>query len=98
MSDPTPTPRGSPIHCDVLVVGGGPVGACVAALLAPGSAASREPLRVCVLEPNRPALPTADSALESRVVALSRASEHILESADAWRRVFGPRVAAYERM
>jgi 2-octaprenylphenol hydroxylase len=76
---------------DVLVVGGGPVGACVAALLVPK-------LRVCVLEPKRPQLPADGSALESRVVAISRASERILESAGAWTRILGPRVAAYERM
>ncbi len=83
---------------DVAVVGGGPVGACAAALLLRGSAHNAEPLRVCVLEPNRPAPPAQDSALDSRVVALSRASEHLLESADAWRRMLGSRVAAYERM
>ncbi len=34
----------------------------------------------------------------SRVVAISRASERILNSAGAWTRIAGPRVAAYERM
>jgi len=36
--------------------------------------------------------------LESRVVAISRASERIVNSAGAWARVIGPRVEAYERM
>jgi len=75
---------------DVLIVGGGPVGACAGALLAHGS------LRVCILEPKRPPPPTG--GLDSRVVAISRASERILNSAGAWTRVAGPRVAAYERM
>jgi 2-octaprenylphenol hydroxylase len=83
---------------DVLVVGGGPVGACAAALLLRGSSENIAPLRVCVLEPNRPQPPLEGSALESRVVAVSRASEHILKSASAWDRVLGPRVGAYERM
>lgn len=83
---------------DVLIVGGGPVGACAAALLTGGSAGSLAPLRVCILEPKRPQPPSVGSALEARVVAVSRASERILESAGAWTRVLGPRVAAYERM
>jgi 2-octaprenylphenol hydroxylase len=88
---------------DVLVVGGGPVGACAAALLLRGSSDNGSsysigPLRVCVLEPNRPQPPLEGSALESRVVAMSRASERILKSASAWDRVLGPRVGAYERM
>jgi 2-octaprenylphenol hydroxylase len=88
---------------DVMVVGGGPVGACAAALLLRGSvdngsSYSNGPLRICVLEPNRPQTPLEGSALESRVVAVSRASERILKSAGAWDRVLGPRVGAYERM
>jgi 2-octaprenylphenol hydroxylase len=75
---------------DVLIVGGGPVGACAGALLAHGS------LRVCILEPKRPPPPTGE--LDSRVVAISRASERILNSAGAWTRVAGPRIEAYERM
>ena len=51
-----------------------------------------------MLEPKRPQPPSDGSALDSRVVALSRASERILESAGSWRRVLGPRVAPYERM
>ncbi len=83
---------------DVLVVGGGPVGACAAALLVRGSSGSLAPLRVCVLEPKRPQQPASGSTLDARVVAVSRASERILESAGAWAEVLGPRVEAYERM
>jgi len=83
---------------DVVVVGGGPVGACAAALLVEGSSGINVPLRVCVLEPHRPKPPTDGSPLEPRVVAVSRASERIVRSAGAWERVLGPRVAPYERM
>lgn len=83
---------------DVLVVGGGPVGACAAALLARGTVSDARPLGVAVLEPRRPLSPRARDPMDLRVVALSRASERILDSAGAWSRIQGPRVAAYERM
>jgi 2-polyprenylphenol 6-hydroxylase len=83
---------------DVLVVGGGAVGACAAALLVRGSSADLAPLRVCLLEPKRPQQPASGSPMDARVVAVSRASERILESAGAWAHILGPRVAAYERM
>src|SRR5437588_97900 len=83
---------------DVLVVGGGPVGACLGALLAGGACSGARALSVAVLEPRPPAPLPADAALEARVVALSRASEHLLRSAGAWRGIAGPRLSAYERM
>jgi 2-polyprenylphenol 6-hydroxylase len=83
---------------DVLVIGGGAVGACAAGLLVRGSSATLTPLRVCLLEPNRPQQPATGSPMDARVVAVSRASEHILESAGAWAHILGPRVEAYQRM
>jgi 2-polyprenylphenol 6-hydroxylase len=79
---------------DVVIVGGGPVGACAGALLAHGGAGGRA-LSVAVLEPN---VPSADAPPDTRVVALSRASERILTRAGAWPRIFGPRLSPYERM
>ena len=83
---------------DVAIVGGGPVGACAAALLARGAAGGSGALRVALLEPGAPAPLPADAPLEARVVALSRASEHILTRAGAWARIRGPRLSPYERM
>ncbi len=75
--------------CDVLIVGGGPVGICVGALLA--RAAGHGPaLRVALLQ-------SAAAPIDGRVLAVSRASERILGAAGAW-----PDIAlhawAYERM
>jgi 2-polyprenyl-6-methoxyphenol hydroxylase-like FAD-dependent oxidoreductase len=75
---------------DVAVVGGGPVGACAAALLARG--AGGRALSVALLEPQPPAPLPAGAPLEARVVAVSRASERTLASAGAWPEILGPRV------
>jgi 2-polyprenylphenol 6-hydroxylase len=80
---------------DVAIVGGGPVGACAAALLARAGASGRS---VVLIEPHVPEPLSADAPLESRVVALSRASERILRRAGAWPALDGPRLCAYERM
>ncbi len=81
---------------DVLIVGGGPAGACLGALLARGDDANR--LRVAVLEPRRPGPVALQAPMDTRVVALSRSSERILSGAGAWERITGPRACAYERM
>jgi 2-polyprenylphenol 6-hydroxylase len=79
---------------DVLVIGGGPVGACLAALLARGAA---KPFRVAVLEPSRPDMPSPEAPIDPRVVAISRSSERILAAAGAWPGVI-QRLSPYERM
>ena len=83
---------------DALIVGGGPVGAYLAALLVRAGQRESRALRVVVLEPKRPALPAADAPLDARVVACSRASERILNSAGAWSAIRGRRASPYERM
>lgn len=83
---------------DVLIVGGGPVGASAAALLQAATKDARQPLRVAVLEHNRPAATLPDAPLDSRVSALSRASERILTAIGAWPLIPRSRMQAYERM
>jgi 2-octaprenylphenol hydroxylase len=83
---------------DVLVVGGGPVGGAVAALLANATRTERDPLRIAVLEPRRPAYPAADAPVDLRVSAYSRASERVLQAAGAWDAITARRVCPYERM
>ncbi|MGH8299911.1 MAG: FAD-dependent monooxygenase, partial [Steroidobacteraceae bacterium] len=91
-----PTPAGE--RWDVLIVGGGPVGASAAALLQIATKDTRRPLRVAVLELNRPAATTSDAPLDSRVSALSRASERILTAIGAWSLIPPSRMQPYERM
>jgi 2-polyprenylphenol 6-hydroxylase len=82
---------------DVIIVGGGPVGACAGALLArstPGTSG----LSVALLEPRWPRAAPAEARPDPRVVALSRASERLLRRAGAWTRMPAERLAAYERM
>ncbi len=87
---------------DVLIVGGGPVGACLAALLARAGQRGARPMRVVVLEPKRPALTDRESAqrapMDTRVVACSRASERIITAAGAWNSICERRASPYERM
>ncbi len=83
---------------DVLIVGGGPVGASAAALLQTASKEARRPLRVAVLEPNRPAAIPPDAPLDARVSAVSRASERILTAVGAWPLIPASRMQPYERM
>jgi len=86
---------------DVLIVGGGPVGACAGALLV-GAGRGAPGLSVALLEPRAqqllPLAAATDAAHDSRVVALSRASERVLTHAAAWPRIAATRLSPYERM
>ena len=66
---------------DAVIVGGGMVGLCAAALLAADPRLSS--WRVAVVEPATPRPPRNDS-VDLRVSALSRASQRILGAARAW--------------
>lgn len=70
---------------DILVIGGGMVGACAAALIA--AEPSLHEARVALLEPNAPQSPPPDDDVDLRVSAISRASERVLDRAQAWRHV-----------
>jgi 2-octaprenylphenol hydroxylase len=74
---------------DVLVVGGGPVGAALGALLARAGNGGGA-WRVGLLE-------AAAAPADGRVIAVSRASEKILGAAGAWSAI-KPHAWAYERM
>jgi 2-polyprenylphenol 6-hydroxylase len=94
----TASSAGADEPLDVLVVGGGPVGASAAALLKVGATRARRPLRIALLEARRPAPSAPDAAFDARVSALSRASERILNAIGAWQLMPQSRLQPYERM
>jgi 2-polyprenylphenol 6-hydroxylase len=83
---------------DVLIVGGGPAGACAGALLQHAAQSLPRRLEVAVLETQRPATRAVDAPFDARVSALSRASERILRRVGAWDSMPVERIQPYERM
>jgi 2-polyprenylphenol 6-hydroxylase len=83
---------------DVAIVGGGPVGGCLAALLARAGAGTSGSFKVVLIEPKRLPMPLPTAPMDLRVVALSRASERALDRAGAWQTIAANRVSPYERM
>ena len=91
------------LNFDVVIVGGGPVGATLGALLrhAPAGRVPRVLLLERALPPERARSPVdAASTPDLRVFALSRASERILRAIGGWEVLAADPVAlaAYERM
>jgi 2-octaprenylphenol hydroxylase len=81
---------------DVVIVGGGMVGAAIAALLVTRPEARA--LRVAIVEPKPADPPFAGEPLDLRVSALSRASEQLVRAVGAWPRLAERDPCAYERM
>ena len=81
---------------DLVVVGGGAVGATFAALAV--RQAGLPAARVVVIERDRPPPWTLTEGYDLRVFALSRASARILTAAGAWDAIVAARVSPYERM
>src|SRR5690606_13210102 len=79
----------------ILIIGGGMVGACAAALAA-GDRRLAD-LRIAVLEGQPPTTPPDDD-VDLRVSALSRASERILDCAGAWSLIPQAHRCAYTEM
>ncbi|WP_020157889.1 MULTISPECIES: FAD-dependent monooxygenase [Methylobacter] len=77
---------------DVVIVGGGMVGAAVACSLG----GSR--LKVAVIESSLPQSFSADQPHDLRVSALSIASKNILETVGAWPGIIGRRFCPFRRM
>jgi 2-octaprenylphenol hydroxylase len=79
----------------IIIVGGGMVGACAAALAATDPYLAD--LRIAVLEANPPASPPQGD-IDLRVSAVSRASQRILAAAGAWSLVPQQSLSPYENM
>ncbi len=78
---------------DIVVVGGGMIGLAMAAAL------SGQGRRIGIVEAGgAPAPVVAGEALRARVVALSRASQALLDNVGAWRQILAWRATAYRRM
>ena len=77
---------------DIIIVGGGMVGACMAL------AAAREGFQVTLLEPRQPSFDWTGDDFDIRVSALTRTSETILRNLDVWQGMQQRRVTAYENM
>jgi len=71
---------------DLVIIGGGMVGACLAALV--GAEPKLAGWKVAIVEPAAPR-PPADGEIDLRVSALSRASQRILAHAGAWAGIEG---------
>ncbi len=81
---------------DLLIIGGGMVGACLAALAGSDRELSR--LRIALLEPHPPTRPPAGNDVDLRVSAISRGSQRMLESIGAWAHIPSQHVSAYSDM
>lgn len=81
---------------DVLIGGGGMVGASLATLLATRSGTAG--LRLALVEPRPTLMPLAQEPLDVRVSAVSRAGERLLKEVGAWSLLSARAPAAYERM
>ena len=82
----------SDTYYDIAIVGGGMVGACLAASLAQSS------LRILVLETGKPSAASASGDYDLRVSAITRVSERIFRSLGAWDAMTALRVAPFREM
>ncbi len=80
----------------IVVIGGGLVGACTAALAAANPAFQN--MRIALVESQPPSMPPPEQGVDLRVSAISRASERILESFGAWSSIPSEHRSPYSDM
>jgi len=81
---------------DIAIIGGGPVGATTAALLARHG--GFPPERIALLAPELAEAGGSQGPPDLRVAAISRSSQQVLRNARAWSRLPAERLCAYECM
>ncbi|CAB1274538.1 UbiH/UbiF/VisC/COQ6 family ubiquinone biosynthesis hydroxylase [Candidatus Nitrosacidococcus tergens] len=87
--------RSSATHYDVLIVGAGMVGACLALALSQ----SEKKYRIALIEAHPPELNTLLSEdYDLRVSAITRASENIFRNIHVWRNIEAKRVSPFRKM
>ena len=79
-------------HYDVIISGGGMVGASLAAAL------GQHGIAVAVIEPRLPSLEWPRAEYDIRVSAITRSTEKMFEKVGAWPKMFEMRVAPYQHM
>jgi 2-polyprenylphenol 6-hydroxylase len=79
-------------ECDVVIIGGGMVGATLAALLGDSV------LRVAVVEPAPPQCDWPEDSVDLRVSALTAASQRILDAVGAWPAMVALGVSPFREM
>jgi 2-octaprenylphenol hydroxylase len=77
---------------DIIILGGGLAGACLASLLANRSRS------ITLVEARLPQRAPTDESVDLRVSAISRATQRILAACGAWQQIAPGPICAYERM
>ena len=81
-------------HYDIIIVGGGMVGASLAC----GLAEEAEQLKIAVIDANKPSLDWDKDSYDMRVSAITRASQNIFKNIGVWDKIVAQRVSPYHDM
>jgi 2-polyprenylphenol 6-hydroxylase len=81
---------------DIVIVGAGMVGTCMATLLARSQLCP--PARIALVDARPPTAPPPEADIDLRVSAISRATERIFAFAGVWQEVRRARIHPYQRM
>jgi len=81
-------------HYDIIIVGGGMVGASLAC----GLAEEAEALSIAIIDANEPNLEWDKDSYDMRVSAITRASQTLFKNIDVWDKIVEQRVSPYQDM